>query len=154
MNYSISLPTIWRKSHRRETQEKEDFRCWYEGVSNGLKREERQIVLIKDDDSIIGFFQYYTNTDTFMMEEIQFKPEYQGKGIFRKLYGFLIENTDDNIVSVEAYANISNHKSVGILEKLGLKRIGMNKNGHCFHFRGNYSDLLKWYNNEIERVIK
>lgn len=124
----------------------EDFKCWYEGVSNGLKRDERQIVLIKDADSIIGFFQYYTNADTFMMEEIQLKPKYHGKNIFRDLYGFLIENIREDIEFVEAYANITNHKSICILEKMGLSRIGMNKNGRCFHFRGIYSDLLKWYN--------
>lgn len=123
----------------------DDFKCWYEGVIGGLKRDERQIILIKDADSIIGFFQYYTNDDTFMMEEIQLKPEYQGKNIFRKLYGFLIPNIRDEIKFVEAYANITNHKSIGILEKLGLSKIGMNKNGHSFHFRGNYSDLIKWY---------
>ena len=123
----------------------EDYKCWHEGVFVGLERDERQIVLIKDSDSIIGFFQYYTNDDTFMMEEIQFKPEYQGKNIFRKLYGFLIPNIRDEIKFVEAYANIANHKSIGILEKLGLSRIGMNKNGYSFHFRGNYSDLIKWY---------
>lgn len=123
----------------------EDYECWYEGVSNGLKRDERQIVLIKEADNIIGFFQYYTNADTFMMEEIQFKPEYQGKNIFRELYGFLISNIGNDIKFVEAYANISNHKSIGILEKLGLSKIGMNKNGRCFHFRGKYSELINWY---------
>ncbi len=123
----------------------EDYKCWYEAVNDGLKREKRQIVLIKDADSIIGFFQYYTNSDTFMMEEIQFKPEYQGKNIFRSLYGFLIPNIKDDIKFVEAYANTTNHKSMGILGKLGLAKIGINKNGRSFHFRGNYSDLIKWY---------
>lgn len=123
----------------------EDYRYWFDGVSNGLMRDERQIVLIKDSGSIIGFFQYYTNADTFMMEEIQIKPEYQGKNIFRKLYGFLIENISKDILFVEAYANIANHKSIGILEKFGLSKIGTNKNGRCLHFKGKYSDLLKWY---------
>lgn len=123
----------------------EDYECWYEGVSNGLIRDERQIVLIKEADIIIGFFQYYTNADTFMMEKIQFKPEYQGKNIFRELYGFLISNIMEDINFVEAYANITNEKSIGILKKLGLSKIGMNKNGRCFHFKGHYSDLIKWY---------
>lgn len=123
----------------------DDFNCWYDGVSDGLKREKRQIVLIKDADSIIGFFQYYTNDDTFMMEEIQLKHEYQGKSVFRSLYGFLLENINDSIKFVEAYANKGNLKSIGILEHLGLMRIGMNKNGNSFHFRGDYRDLVKWY---------
>ena len=67
----------------------EDYGCWREAVSKGLQREERQIILVKVDDKIIGFFQYYINADTFMMEEIQFKHDYQGKGIFRELYGFV-----------------------------------------------------------------
>ncbi len=124
----------------------EDFKCWYEGVSNGLKRDERQIILIKDNDNIIGFFQYYTNADTFMMEEIQLKREYHGKGIFRALYGFIISNIRSDIEFVEAYASINNDKSVGILGKFGLSNIGLNKNGRSVHFKGNYSDLIKWYN--------
>lgn len=84
----------------------DDYRCWYDAVSSSLQREERQIILIKDNGKIIGFFQYYTNTDTFMMEEIQFKPEYHGKGIFRALYGFLFLNIKADIQFVEAYVNI------------------------------------------------
>lgn len=124
----------------------EDYKCWYQSVSDGLKRDERQIILIKDNDIIIGFFQYYTNADTFMMEEIQFKAEYQGKNIFRYLYGFLFNNIRKDIEFVEAYANITNHKSIGILEKMGLSKIGINKNGRSYHFKGIYNDLLKWYN--------
>ena len=123
----------------------EDFKLWLGAVSSGLQREERQIILIKDNDDIIGFFQYYTNSDTFMMEEIQFKPEYQGKGVFISLYGFLFSNIKTDIEYVEAYANIDNSKSIGILEKLGLSNIGLNKNGRSYHFKGRYADLKKWY---------
>ena len=45
----------------------DDYKCWFNGVSDGLKRDERQIVLIKDSCNIIGFFQYYVNSDIFMM---------------------------------------------------------------------------------------
>ena len=123
----------------------EDYKCWYEGVGDGLKRAERQIVLIKDADSIVGFFQYYTNADTFMMEEIQFKSEYQGKGVLRELYGFILNNIENDLEFIEAYANINNQKSIVILEKFGLLNIGLNKNGHSYHFKGNFVDLIKWY---------
>jgi len=125
----------------------EDYRCWYDAVSVGLQREERQIILIKDNGKIIGFFQYYINADTFMMEEIQFKTEYQGKGIFRELYGFVFSNIKKDIEFVEAYASINNVKSIGILEKFGLSNIGLNKNGRSYHFKGRYSDLITWYEN-------
>lgn len=126
----------------------DDYNCWYGCVSDGLKRDERQIILIKVNKKIVGFFQYYINENTFMMEEIQFKPEYQGKGIFRKLYGFVIPQIRDNIEFVEAYASIRNSKSIGILEKFGLTNIGLNKNGCSYHFKGRYADLKAWYHNE------
>lgn len=137
-NMSVIAPT----GNTRE----EDYNCWYECVTDGLKRNERQIILIKCNDNIIGFFQYYVNEDTFMMEEIQFKPEYQGKGVLRVLYGFVVPQLRNDIEFVEAYASTSNSKSIGILEKFGLINIGLNKNGRSYHFKGCYSDLLKWYN--------
>ncbi len=123
----------------------DDYNCWYECVADGLKRDERQIILIKENGNIIGFFQYYINEDTFMMEEIQFKPEYQGKGVFRALFSFVIPYIRDDIEFVEAYASISNSKSIGILEKLGLINIGLNKNGRSYHFKGKFAGLKKWY---------
>ncbi len=145
--FSILADNMEKIAPTGNTRE-EDYKCWCKGVSNGLKRSERKIVLIKDIENIIGFFQYYTNADTFMMEEIQLITEYKSKGIFRKLYGFLIENLDKDIKFVEAYANTENHKSIGILWKLGLSKIGVNKSGSCFHFKGKYADLKEWYKNE------
>ena len=80
-----------------------------------------------------------------MMEEIQFIPEYQGKGIFRELYGFVLNNIRNDLAFVEAYASINNQKSIGILEKFGLSNMGFNKNGRSYHFKGKFSDLIKWY---------
>ena len=126
----------------------DDFALWFDAVSDGLQREERQIILIKDSETIVGFFQYYTNADTFMMEEIQFRPEYQGKGVFRKLYGFILKNIRNDLEYVEAYASINNQKSIGILEKFGLSNIGLNKNGRSYHFKGRFADLIKWYESQ------
>ncbi len=123
----------------------DDYKCWYECVSDGLKHDSRQIILIKDSGDLIGFFQYYTNEDVFMMEEIQFKPDYQERGIFRKLYGFVLENIRNDLKFVEAYASVNNQKSIGILRKFGLSNEGLNKNGRSYHFKGNFVDLIKWY---------
>lgn len=124
---------------------KEDFKLWSDAVSDGLQKEERQIILIKDNGNLIGFFQYYTNADTFMMEEIQLKSEYHKTGVFRKLYGFILKNISNDLKFVEAYANKENLKSIKILGHLGLIKIGTNKNGHSFHFRGRYTSLKEWY---------
>ncbi len=123
----------------------DDFKLWFGAVSGGLQRDERQIILIKDNGNLVGFFQYFTNSDTFMMEEIQFKPEYQGKGVFRELYSFILANIKDDLKFVEAYASINNTKSIAILQKFGLLNIGLNKNGRSYHFKGRFGDLIKWY---------
>ena len=123
----------------------EDFEMWLSCAGEALQREERHIILIKDNEVVVGYFQYYTNEDTFMMEEVQFKSEYQSKGIFRDLYGFVLENVKPDLKFVEAYASISNKKSIGILERFGLKNIGLNKNGRSYHFKGDFVDLVKWY---------
>lgn len=136
-NMSVIAPT----GNTRE----EDFSCWYECVTDSLKYDRRQIILIKVNDNIIGFFQYCVNEKTFKMEEIQLKPEYQGKGIFRALYGFVIPQLSNDIEFVEANASINNGKSIGILKKFGLINTGLNKNGRSYHFKGCFSDLLKWY---------
>lgn len=136
-NMTVIAPT--GNSHEK------DFGLWYDAVSDGMQRPERQIILIKDNGNLVGYFQYYTNTDTFMMEEIQFRPEYQGKGLFRELYGFVLKNVRNELEFVEAYASINNKKSIGILEKFGLSNIGLNKNGRSYHFEGRFVDLIKWY---------
>lgn len=128
----------------------EAFSGWYAAVYEGLKKENRHIILAVDDAAslIIGFFQFYTTADTFMMEEIQLCREYQGKdSVFRKFYGFALQNIPENLQFVEAYADKRNHKSIGILTRLGLKPVSENETELLFHFKGLFSDLVKWYAN-------
>ena len=139
-----NMTTIAPTGNTRE----EDFGMWYDAVRDGLQREERQIILINDDETLVGYFQYYINTDTFMMEEIQFKSAYHGKGVFRELYGFVLENIKNDLQFVEAFASINNNKSIGILKKFGLLNTGLNKNGRSYHFKGSFADLIKWYEGE------
>lgn len=124
---------------------KEDFKMWLGCINEALQTDERQIILINDKTSVIGYFQYSVNEDVFFMEEFQLRPEYQGIGIFRALYGFVLADIKADLRCVKAYASISNKKSIGILEKLGLKNVGLNKNGRSYRFEGEFTDLIKWY---------
>jgi len=126
----------------------EDHRMWYSAVCEGIKAEPRKIVLIKENgtDNIIGFFQYYVNSETFMMEEIQIVPRYWGRdNIFRNLYGFVLSHIVSAPLYVEAYANKSNAKSIEVLHHLGLSVVGENKNGNSYKFKGAFEDLVCWY---------
>lgn len=122
----------------------DDFNSWFQAVERGLLQKPRKIILINHAE-LIGFFQYYTNENRLMMEEIQIQPDWQGKKVFRDLYGFLLEALPREIQIVEAYANKRNVKSQAILRRLGLDIAGENRKGDSYLFRGRYSDLVKWY---------
>ncbi|MEA4831156.1 MAG: hypothetical protein VB118_00890 [Oscillospiraceae bacterium] len=122
---------------------------WTSCILPALEKTQRQIVLIYNRDVIIGYFQYYVNSNVFMMEEIQIKKEYHGSGIFGQLYKWLIKMITHDILYVEAYANKKNIKSQAILKHLGLEIIGENKNGKSFLFRGKYQMITEKY--ELEK---
>lgn len=125
----------------------EDRAQWLSCIPPALEKEARQIILIHDRDELIGFFQYYVTADhgVFMMEEIQFKPAYHGSGLFGELYRFLIPQLPADTVSVEAYADKRNTKSLAVLRHLGLTVIGENKNGISYRLRGDFERLRKKY---------
>jgi hypothetical protein len=124
------------------------FEEWKAAVGGGMKSPKRQIVLMKaETGELAGFFQYYVNDTTFMMEEIQIKPEYQRKhGLFRKLYRWLIPQFEKQPPYVEAYNHPLNHKSHGILRHMGLELLET-ENGFR-HYRGEFAALLAWLNAE------
>ncbi len=120
----------------------EDEKTWYGAVSSGLSRDARQIVLIKDGECLVGFFQYYINPRTFMMEEVQLLPEYQGRGVLRELYRFVLLHIPSETPSVEAFADLRNARSMDVLLKMGLAPVS-EESGLC-HFCGTFDGLKKW----------
>lgn len=128
----------------------DDFNTWHQAVGEGLEKSNRQIILILDSEigSVIGYFQYYTNDDTFMMEEIQIIKDYQGKQVFRQLYSYVLPQLHSNIRFVEAYANKKNQKSNGILAHIGLLIKSENKSGNSWRYKGDYDRLINWFNQQ------
>ena len=138
-NMSIIAPT--------NNSYKEDYEIWSSYIIPAIQKEERQIVLMFAESKLVGYFQYYINSDnvSLMMEEIQIAKEFQGTGIFSALYKWLVEQLPKDVESVEAYANKKNLKSQSILKHLGLVELGENKNGNSFYYKGKYVDLLNKY---------
>ena len=126
----------------------EDYECWRDAFGSAfVQQEERKIILILSRHRVVGFFCYSVNGDIFRMEEIQIIPDYQGKdGVFRNLYSFVVKNLPENLQYVEAFANKKNSRSLAILDRLGLKIIGTNRNHTSYHLRGTFDDLLLWLN--------
>lgn len=123
----------------------EDFNICLSYIVPALEDDNRHIVLMNIDNSIVGYFQYNINANSFLMEEIQIKKEFQGIGLFSNLYTWLVQKLPQNILAVEAYVNKHNFKSQSILEKLGLVNSGENTNGSSFYYKGKYIDILNKY---------
>ena len=126
----------------------EDYTCWHDSIFHVLNNPQWQIIMIFDDNTMVGYFQFSLNETTFMMEDIQFCQEYMGTGVFRQLYSYLSDIIPKKITFVEAYAHKKNEKSQGILKHLGLDIVGENKNGISYMFRGNCRKMLDMYSSE------
>lgn len=122
-------------------------------VLPALQKEPRRIVLMRERGRLAGFFQYYVNRDRFMMEEIQFLPEYFGTGLFRALFSHLTCLLPEDVPYAEAFARPENERSQGILRHLGLVPTGEGS-PEFTHFRGSYRILRERYapKMQIERV--
>ena len=123
----------------------EDYRIWKDHILSEIEKPEREILLLKQNDDIVGYFQYSLRDTVFIMEEIQFHPSIWGSGAFRELYRFLAGIIPENMTTVEAYANKKNLRSQAILEHLGLKISGENKSGRSWHYTGDCREMLNKY---------
>ena len=150
-----TLPTLFdilRANEPRGEYEAQK-RDYLARVLPALEKDARRIVLLRDGGGLAGFFQYYVNSGRFMMEEIQFRPEYVGSGLFRALFSHMTCVIPEGTPNVEAYARPENARSQGILRHMGLKPTS--EGGPEFiHFRGSYAELRDCYAPQmrLERV--
>ncbi len=125
-----------------------DYEEWYSTLYTALEKDPRKIVLMYDEDRLIGYFQYYVNQSAslFMMEEIQIRGEYHGKGVFQAFYKWLLPLLPRDTQKVEAYALKQNVKSRGILTHLGLCLVDGDDDERTVHYRGDFVKLLDRFN--------
>ncbi|MBQ7548053.1 MAG: GNAT family N-acetyltransferase, partial [Clostridia bacterium] len=121
----------------------QDYALWSDAVGPAMQKKNRQIVLIFNDETLIGYLQYYTNETTFMIEEAQIKQAHQGRGVMRRAFAYICDFIPPNVLYAEAYANKRNAKSQNILERHGFARIGENKNGNSYHYRADCGTFLR-----------
>ena len=122
-----------------------DYRNWRGSMECALQDRERHVVLLLEEDNLIGYFQYAVVGTAFRMEEIQLRSDYQGAGqVFRQLYRFVIPKLPGTCQFVEASARKENLKSNGILTHMGLQLAGENLSGSSNRYRGTMYDLKVW----------
>lgn len=123
----------------------EDYLCWSGCVEPVWREGKRSVVLMFSDDTLCGFFQYCIHDDTFRMDEIQFRREYHGSGLFADLYHYLTTVIPAQTKYVDAFSRKENLKSQAILKHLGLKAAGESKNGNSLYFKGEYKKITERY---------
>ena len=127
----------------------EDRRIWQAEAVPAFEH----VILIFDDDRLAGYFQYRLQDNTLRMDEIQFAKPYQGTGLFKRLYQYITTIIPQETQHVAACANKMNQMAQNILQYLGLQRIGENKNGKSFVYRGEYQTILEKYGNQTKETI-
>ena len=123
----------------------QDFQIWMRSIVPALEQNERDILLIKCNHRIIGYFQYSIKGTSFLMEEVQLARAYWGSGAFAALFCFLASIVPDYVTVVKANASKKNLKSQAILEHLGLKRTGESKNGNSYCYAGSCKEMFEKY---------
>ena len=119
----------------------EEYRSWYGAVAEGIQKPLRQIILVyREDRQLLGFVQYYANTQTLMLEEVQILPNYQHTVNFLpRLARFLMDHLEAAPRFAEAFVHPANGPSAALQEKLGMVCTGTDGSGEYLHYRGEYS---------------
>ena len=107
---------------------------WTQQVAPAMKKDKRQIVLMYDNNTLVGYAQYYTNETILMIEEIQLKPKYQRTMLLYKFCKYMKSILSNEIIYIQAYADKRNVNSQKLMQDLGMKII--NDDGKYYHFQG------------------
>lgn len=109
---------------------------WPAAVSPALEKAPRQILLCRNGNDILGYIQYYTRDDLLMIEELQLRGDYQRSTVFISMVRALIRLLPEGIRYVEAYADIRNHRSIQLMQRLGMELVPEPESSPFVHFRG------------------
>lgn len=115
---------------------------WLAEVGPAMEKRTRQIILMFVGEKLAGYFQYYVSGGTFMIEEVQIVPEYQGTTFFLALMRHLTDVLPEDIETVAAYSHRLNLKSQRIIRKLGLEQQEENGSGDYLLYLGDYSSVM------------
>ena len=120
-----------------------DFQIWMSHIVPALQESHRETILVYVDCEFVGYFRYSLNnsTQSFLIEDVQIRPAFQGIGIFTSCLKWLVVQLPGNIPSVEAYVDKRNDRSRAVMEHLGLKCEGENKNGISLYLKSEYSEF-------------
>lgn len=119
----------------------DDRKQWLAAVRPAMEKGPRQIILMYEGEHLAGYFQYYVNHGTFMVEEIQLVREYQSTTLLLGLFRFLSRVLPADVECIVAYAHKRNLHSQAVIRRLGMEQAGENKNGNSWFYRGDFRKI-------------
>lgn len=122
----------------------EDYEFWFNNLHKRLLNENCSIIAFTLLGSVIAYFQFSSFENTFLIEEIQIKQDFQiHYNIVGKIIKLLPTIIPSNTLYIEAYANENNKVSARILSKAGFEIVGTSKSGKSHLYRGYFLSLAK-----------
>ena len=125
------------KSYEDERQQ------WLAAVAPALEKAPRQIILMYAGEELSGYFQYYVNGGTFMVEEIQIVENWQSSNLLLGLIRFLWQVLPEDVETIAAYAHKENHRSQAIIGKLGMEQVEESRNDDFWFYSGDFRSLAR-----------
>lgn len=136
-NLFFILHTNMARIAPSECSYEEDQKQWLTYIVPALEREDTKILLMYAGAELAGYFQYRIEGKTIAVEEVEIRPEYQRTMLFYRLCQFMLEHIPEKVQYLTSYVHKENYNSLSIHERLGMVRIGENKSGTSWHYRGN-----------------
>lgn len=121
----------------------EDRDLWLSYILPELKFGNKQILLMILEDSVVGYAQYSVSGDTLGMDEVEILPRYQRTKVFYKFCQHMIDILPEPIQFISSYVRKENLNSISIQEGLNMERIGENKSGTSWIYRGEREKVVK-----------
>lgn len=123
----------------------EDHKIWLHYFRKSITTDTK-VILILNDEELIGYFQYRIKEDTMYMDEIEIKKAYQHTGVFITLMHYVVNMQDTkNVRCAEAYVNKSNDSSNVVFTHWKFEIIGENSSGKSYLYRGDFLYLKQKY---------
>ena len=143
MDREEMLPALFRILYRNmngivpsDQDYEADERAWMAYILPSLEEGDTKVILMYRENSLAGYFQYRIVGDTLCADEVEVKEEYQRTFLFFRLCQYLRCSLPENVRYVSSYVNKKNDNSIAIHEKLGMVRMGENRTGSSWYYRG------------------
>lgn len=114
----------------------EDRKVWIEYIETAVNVDNTHILLMFAEDTLAGYGQYSVEKEVLAVDEVEIVPRYQRTMLFYRFCQYMMENIPPNVRWFESYVHKDNANSISVHESLGMERIGENKRGTSWHYRG------------------